>query len=108
MSWAVGFDQDHDRHRGYGVPAYCDSKNCGEEIDRGFGYLCDCERCWDVDELEKSIFVCSKHTCADVNEDDLPPDHPDWVNHVLTDESWARWRQESPERVRALTEATDR
>lgn len=102
MSWAVGYDHDHDRWRGYGVPAYCDAAGCGAELDRGFGWICDCERCWDVDELERSIFVCSDHTCADVDEDSLPPEHPTWIRHLLTDESWAQWRAANPERVVAL------
>jgi hypothetical protein len=25
------------------------------------------------------------------------PDHPEWVKHVLTDESWKQWRDENPE-----------
>lgn len=103
MGWAVGYDRDHDRWRGYGVPAYCDAKGCRTEIDRGFGYLCDCydAGCVDVDELEKSIFVCGEHTCRDVDESDLPAEHPAWVRHLLTDASWAKWRDENPERVAA-------
>jgi len=102
MSWAVGYDREHERWRGYGVPAYCDVAGCGAEIDRGFGWLCDCIECMDIDELERSIFVCGKHTHADVDEDQLPDEHPDWVRHILTDDSWERWRAENPERVATL------
>lgn len=116
MGWAVGDDRDHDRFRGYGVPAFCDAKGCGKVIDRGLAYLCDgttCERdyvddedargCMDLDELEKpALFVCGDHTCADVDEDDLPPEHPDWVTHLLADESWEQWRVANPAKVEKL------
>ena len=29
-------------------------------------------------------------------------DHPAWVHHKLTDESWQQWRDENPEIVKAL------
>lgn len=115
MSWAVGYDNDHGRWRGYGVPAYCDAyaAGCREEIDRGLGYVCDDHK-WrldddefeDYDDLSHTIFVCGKHTCADVDEDNLPPEHPDWVAHLLTDESWAQWRAENPGAVGQLTSAS--
>lgn len=117
MGWAVGYDREHGRWRGYGVPAYCDAKGCSAEIDRGFGYTCEglaCQRanedgelvgCIDIDELEKNLFVCGEHTCADVDEDDLPPEHPDWAAHLLTDQSWQQWRDENPEKVAALSPA---
>lgn len=118
MSWAVGDDRYHGRFRGYGVPAYCDAKGCRAKIDRGFGYVCegtDCARpgedgedgvdCFDLDPLEKSLFVCGQHTCRDVDESDLPPEHPEWVEHLLTDESWERWRLENPDRAKAMEAA---
>lgn len=119
MGWAVGWDDDHNRHRGYGVPAYCDAwaTGCRAEIDRGFGWLCEgsaCDRdygedgeesagCLDRDDLEITTFVCGEHTCADVDESNLPPEHPDWVKHVTTDPSWAKWREENPGRLAAMT-----
>lgn len=115
MGWAVGWDYTHRRWRGYGVPAYCDAKGCRTEIDRGFGYVCEgttCDRegedgedglgCLDIDELDKDLFVCGEHTCRDVDEDDLPPEHPDWIAHLLTDESWQKWRDENPLQVAAM------
>ncbi|MFN6548656.1 hypothetical protein [Mycolicibacterium nivoides] len=33
------------------------------------------------------------------------PDHPDWINWKLTDASWAQWRTENPDEVKALTHA---
>lgn len=103
MGWAVGWDSDHGRWRGYGVPAYCDAKGCRVEIDRGFSYVCEHIEDEDFDELEHPIFVCSEHTCADVDEADLPSEHPEWVEHVLTDDSWQRWRDEHPERVAVMS-----
>lgn len=115
MSWAVGYDIEHDRWRGYGVPAYCDAypKGCRSEIDRGLGWVCDAHNGGDEDDpdfeafdgMDHPIFVCGEHTCADVDEENLPPEHPDWVAHLLTDESWATWREENPEQLAALREA---
>ena len=105
MGWAVGWDFDHGRHRGYGVPAYCDAKGCSVEIDRGLGYVCECWRCYDEeDDLSVTTFVCGEHTCADVDWADVP-EHPTWLEHVLTDDSWEQWRTENPARVLAYREA---
>ena len=30
------------------------------------------------------------------------PDHPEWIKHKLTDESWQQWRDENPLTVAAL------
>lgn len=112
MSWAVGWDFDHRRFRGYGVPAYCDAKDCREEIDRGLGFVCECdaeideEACWAIDAVTKTLFVCGEHTCADVDEDDLAPEHPRWIRHLLTDSTWAKWREENPAEVEALRAAS--
>lgn len=35
----------------------------------------------------------------------LKPEHPEWLAHVLSDESWKQWRIDNPERVEAYTEA---
>jgi hypothetical protein len=115
VSWAVGWDFEHRRWRGYGVPAFCDAyaKGCREEIDRGLGWVCDDHNGGDeddpdyeeFDDLAHPIFVCSKHTCADVDESNLPPEHPEWVEHLLTDESWQQWRDENPESVATLRAA---
>lgn len=26
-------------------------------------------------------------------------EHPDWLNHILTDQSWEEWRKENPDQV---------
>lgn len=102
MGWAVGWDGDHGRYRGYGVPAYCDAKGCQVEVDRGLGYVCEGDACgcYDEDDLSVTTFVCGEHACADVDWSDVP-EHPDWINHLLTDESWHLWRTEHPEQVKA-------
>jgi hypothetical protein len=35
------------------------------------------------------------------------PDHPDWVRHKLTDESWALWRAENPDAVLEMESGLD-
>lgn len=117
MGWAVGFDRHHDRFRGYGVPAYCDAKGCDEEIDRGLGYVThpappenlsddDYDAWWDEqdDLADGALFVCSKHAHRDVDTDALPAEHPDWLRHVLSDESWQKWRDENPEKAARYAE----
>lgn len=95
------------------MPAWCDAytKGCRTEIDRGLGYVCDAhidakdDSADDeqFDPLDHPIFVCGEHTCADVDEADLPPEHPEWVEHISTDDSWAQWRADYPERLARLT-----
>jgi len=101
MSWAIGYDIRWQRDIGYGVPAYCDHPDCNEVIDRGLAYVCGgepygggkgcglyfcpqhrsytrlCERCWS----RKEPFPAK-------------PDHHEWVNHKMTDPSWAEWRKQ--------------
>src|SRR4051812_14066551 len=106
MGWAVGWDTEHNRWRGYGVPAYCDAKGCMVEIDRGLGYVCACETCSsDDDQLDLATFVCGLHTCADV--DGERPEHPDWIAHVTSDESWSQWREDNPEALARLVATTE-
>lgn len=31
------------------------------------------------------------------------PDHPEWIHHKLTDESWREWRDENPRQVEQLS-----
>lgn len=102
MGWAVGWDYEHRRWRGYGVPAYCDAKDCIVEIDRGLGWVCECDACYDPDAvLSVTTFVCGDHTCADVDWADVP-EHPDWIAHVTRCPSWEQWRTEYPERFAGL------
>lgn len=110
MSWAVGYDDHWHRDIGYGVPAYCDQPRCAVQIDRGLFYVCGGE----VYGGEKGcgLFFCSAHLstvplrCSRCRHHKSPftakPDHPDWIRHKLTDGTWAGWRAEHPDEVKAL------
>lgn len=112
MGWSIGFDTNWDRDIGYGVPAYCDHPECSETIDRGLSYVCGGEPYGG--EKGCGLFFCEKHKrWADVDIDDnapqlcdfclgnveeFPPkpEHPDWMEFKLKDESWQQWRVENP------------
>lgn len=115
MGWQVYEDTKGRplRMAGYGVPAYCDHPKCNEEIDRGVIYICG-----EINRNEEDgcgLHFCSAHLnhkqlCARCarHKDPFPPkpDHPTWVQHVLTDDSWKQWRTENPayaEKYSALT-----
>jgi hypothetical protein len=111
MGWSIGFDSNWDRDIGYGVPAICDYPGCNEKIDRGLSYVCG----GDAYGGEKGcgLFFCSNHQhfdeegtqlcerCMKSEDEDYEPfeakpDTDEWINHKLTDESWAEWRKENP------------
>ena len=109
MSWAVGFDSHWQRDIGYGVPAYCDHPECHAEIDRGLSYVCGGEPYGG--ETGCGLYFCGKHRDADnvcercavlASWFTAKPDHPTWIQHKLTDESWQRWRDENPDEVSKL------
>ena len=102
MSWAVGYDDNWARDIGYGVPAYCDHPGCDAEIDRGLAYVCCLQEPYGGD-IGCGRYYCPKHEAVDWDDDDQPrcghkdddcisEDHPDWIQHKLTDESWELWR----------------
>jgi hypothetical protein len=118
MSWAIGYDSTWNRDIGYGVPAYCDFPGCMKEIDRGISYVCGGEPYGG--EFGCGLYFCPDH--LDMSGDrrdnkqlcmrcyvnhgkkyDPTPDHPEWIEWKLTDDSWARWRREHPEEVAAMT-----
>jgi hypothetical protein len=109
VSWSIGHDSNWNRDIGYGVPAICDHPGCGEKIDRGLGYVCGGAP-YGGDQ-GCGLYFCSKHRdhhdlcarCA-VNADpfDATPDSLEWVNHKLTHESWAVWRDTNPTDVGML------
>ncbi len=90
------------RWQGYGVPAYCDYKDCKEKIDRGLG----CQNAEDKENGEHNIFCCDKHESEPIEDFDIDykKEHPEWLNHVLNHESWKEWREENPEIVKIYTE----
>jgi hypothetical protein len=111
MGWSCGFDSNWGRDVGYGVPATCDQPGCGAVIDRGLGYVCG----GDVygGEHGCGLYFCEEHNwhgtdgpyqrcercAAGLQPFEPTPDVLEWINHKLTDESWARWRTDYPEVV---------
>lgn len=101
------------RDQGYGVPAKCDHPDCDADIDRGVGYACG------GDPMENcGLFFCGQHlthyrdpdtgrwsaaVCERCHDDAQPfdqkPDTQEWIDHKLTDPSWAEWRNENPKFV---------
>lgn len=131
MGWSLGHDDTHDRYIGYGVPAFCDHPDCNEKIDRGLSYVCANQepyggdhgcglyfcgahmRNWipldplDADHEGDGVYGCERCATFDDNGQsaapfDPKPEHPEWVEHLLTDESWAQWRSENPKKVAEL------
>jgi hypothetical protein len=113
MGWSIGFDSRWKRDIGYGVPAVCDFPGCNEEIDRGLSYVCGGEPYGGEDGC--GLYFCTTHLSVRGNKrqqcsrcinyrQPFTPKHDtlEWVRHKLTDESWERWRQESPKEVREL------
>lgn len=126
MGWSIGFDTNWNRDIGYGVPAYCDHPGCMAEIDRGLSYVCGGQPYGG--EHGCGLYFCEKHMGLHVGggRQNLPsqvcercgarlfghrktdpfiptPDHPEWIQHKLTDPSWAAWRAENPAAVEALS-----
>jgi len=86
------------RWQGYGVPAYCDHKNCNNKIDRGMGY----QHQDDNDGATPNVIVCDDHRNASIRQTsiDYKREHPEWLSHILNDESWEQWRDENKEVVK--------
>ncbi len=113
MSWAIGYDSHWKRDIGYGVPATCDHPHCIKEIDRGLSYVCGGEPYGG--EHGCGLYFCASHLngdhslcgrCRQGRDPFTPkPDHPRWMRHKLTNESWAPWRAECPEEAAALARA---
>jgi len=115
MSWSVGYDSNWNRDIGYGVPAWCDHPGCQTEIHRGLSYVCG-------DEIRGGergcgLYFCPEHssmpnqlcTRCSPKKPKKPfcakPDHPDWIRHKLTDESWSEWRAQHADEVAKMEEA---
>ncbi len=106
MGWSIGYDSNWKRDIGYGVPAFCDYPGCNKEIDRGLGYVCGGEP-YGGDQ-GCGLYFCGKHLnlsmkhpplcerCVENKEPFKPTkDHPDWIRHKMTDDSWKKWRDEN-------------
>jgi len=101
MGWSIGYDYNWKRDIGYGVPAWCDHPSCNEKIDRGLAYVCGGEPYGG--EHGCGLYFCAAHhrfddcnCCERCSQGEAPfpakPDHPDWIKHKLTDQSWLAWR----------------
>lgn len=109
MGWSIGYDYNHQRDIGYGVPAHCDHPGCNAKIDRGVAYTCGGVR---AEGRGCGLHFCDSHLagpdnlCERCREGQSPfdpkPDHPDWVQWKLTDHSWQQWRDENPEEVERM------
>lgn len=119
MGWAIGYDDGWKRDIGYGVPAYCDYPGCGAEIDRGLSHVCGSQPYGG--EHGCGLYFCHDHlriagdkrgnadlcgVCYRNGPETYPksPDHPEWIAHKLTDESWQQWRDENPDEVAKMKE----
>lgn len=109
-------DFDGYRFAGYGVPAICEYPDCNEEIDRGMAHACGgepnsergCDRYFCEKHLifhgfnlngeRQYLFVCER---CDKYKDPYPykPETKEWLEHILTDESWEIWRNDEKEKV---------
>lgn len=110
MSCGYGFDENWKRDIGYGVPSYCDHPECNRFIHRGLSFVCGSEP-YDG-EHGCGLYFCEEHrpvyyqhedeifmicdNCAEGKDPHEPsPEHPMWMGHKLTHESWSDWRSEN-------------
>jgi len=111
MGWSLGFDSTWQRDIGYGVPAYCDHPKCKTKIDRGLSYVCGGHPYGEPAGC--GLYFCAEHLVGSRPDEDgvyqpvcarckhykppykAKPDHPEWIHHKATDESWAEWRKEN-------------
>jgi hypothetical protein len=120
MGWSIGWDERWQRYIGYAVPGTCDHPGCGEEIKRGLGFVCGgdpfggehgcglyfCEDHRKMVATESGEFVSLCERCANQADPfDPTPDTPEWMRHQLTDESWARWREDNAEACQRMAQA---
>ena len=115
MGWSIGYDENWQRDIGYGVPATCDHPGCNAKIDRGLAHVCANQEPYGGED-GCGLYFCHAHLIGGMCErctaktDDGPyiapfvasPDHPEWIEWKLADESWREWRDENPEKVSAM------
>lgn len=106
MGYGIGQSKFHGKYRfiGYSVEAYCDQEGCNNEINRGMDYQCgDCQGyfCYEclsqhgkveieLDDDWKDEFGEASSGCT--HDGVWKNHHPDFIRHLLTDETWASWR----------------
>lgn len=93
MEDSIYWNQENQRWHGEIVPAECDYASCHEDITRGIAYQCENPGCDCV------YFYCSYHigTVHDTFVIDPKGETEEWLRHIITDRSWASFRQERPE-----------
>lgn len=119
MGWSIGYDTKWKRDIGYGVPAVCDHLLCDKEIHRGLAYVCGGEPFGG--ESGCGLHFCEEHLyigggdpqmcercCDEENPCKPTADHPTWINHKLTHESWQQWRDDNPDEVARLREVVNK
>lgn len=102
-------DRGVDRWAGYGVPAVCDWPDCEAAIDRWLAYKCEDHGNFWGDDVWVSAEGCGLYFCEDHSYEtnghataSPKPDIREWIEHMLTDESWEQWRTENPDRVASM------
>jgi len=114
MGWSIGYDTNWERDIGYGVPATCDHRGCGMDINRGLSHVCGGEPYGG--NRGCGLYFCEKHLQFHAKLPQLcsrcsrryykpfvpTPDRREWIHHKLTDPSWEEWRKENPDEVRKL------
>ena len=114
MGWSVGEDKDG-RDIGYGVPAFCDHPECSEKIHRGLAFVCGMINTPGEDR-GCGLHFCTSHLRYSPKYGQLcercyprrqepwcrKPDHPEWIEHKLTDPTWGPWRAENSAEVTKL------
>lgn len=123
MGWSIGFDTKWQRDIGYAVPAFCDYPGCDAKIDRGLAYVCGAEQPYGG-ENGCGLYFCDAHRrwhsfrggdsgrfclrCISRKPPYEPkPEHPEWIQHKLTDPSWAEWREENQEWARKQSQCVN-
>jgi hypothetical protein len=120
MGYGVGGPDERGRWVGYEVPATCDHPKCNAVINRGLAYVCGGEPFGG--EFGCGLHFCGAHLgyagdrrdnkqlCPRCLASKPPyahpkPERPEWVEHILTDESWADWRADNLAKVMEYEES---
>jgi hypothetical protein len=112
MGYEIYWDEEHKRWSGYGVIAYCEFPGCNKTIDRGVSYICGGDP---YNDRGCGLFFCPDHLewhsklpqlCKRCSTRKKPynqkSEHPDWIKHLLADDSWEEWREENKEAVEKM------